>query len=210
MIMHKKRIYVDLDDVLCETAQRVMEIAQNLFSKTICFEHIHSFDLGVSFGLSAGEIRKLMRKIHDPEILLEIPPRPGAMTCLSEWVDLGYEIFVVTGRPPTTNRVTEQWLTDQKMPYQELLFVDKYGRFSSSEPPSGATTVALKELDKFGFSFAVEDSAEVAQYLSEQLNIPVMLLDRPWNRNDPFRTDIVVRCPNWIEAPMMVHSFLLG
>ena len=49
---------------------------------------------------------------------------------------------------------------------------------------------------KMRFQLAIEDSPEMAVFLSQRMGIPVLLFDRPWNRS----TDLdgsVQRCGNW-------------
>ena len=205
--MLERRIYVDLDDVLCETAQMAMEIARRLFARETLFEQIRSFDLGVSFDLSAGETRRLMDELNDPATLVALPARIEGIRCLHQWADMGCEFFVVTGRPPATRKATEQWLADNDIPCCEVLFVDKYGRYSSDDLGSGPAAVKLNELERFEFSLAIEDSAEMAHFLSEQLKIPVILLDRPWNSDHQFLPEMVHRCHTWEEATMAARTF---
>jgi hypothetical protein len=45
---------------------------------------------------------------------------------------------------------------------------------------------------------AAEDSLPMAQYLAESMNVPVTLIDRPWNRSDDWYGQIS-RYRNWEE-----------
>jgi hypothetical protein len=45
-------IYVDFDDVLCETARALVALLQSHFGRTVAFDDVISFDLAVSFGLN--------------------------------------------------------------------------------------------------------------------------------------------------------------
>ena len=124
MTTDNRRIYVDLDDVLCETAEAARDIARRRFGRSVDFSHIHSFDLGTSFGLSTVEADGLMGELNDPSVLADLAPRAGAPECLRAWSDAGYAVFVVTGRPPLVQPATKQWLAARRVPYDELLFTD--------------------------------------------------------------------------------------
>ena len=87
---------------------------------------------------------------------------------------------VVTGRPGVTEEVSRQWLQDQEIPHHSLIHVDKYAW--EEELMGTSSGVPLARLAGNGYRLAVEDSAEVAIHLTEILDAPVAVLDRPWNR----------------------------
>ena len=49
--MSSKTIYVDLDDVLCETARHFLLIIEREFNKRIAYDQLTDFDVGLSCGL---------------------------------------------------------------------------------------------------------------------------------------------------------------
>ncbi len=51
-----------------------------------------------------------------------------ARPALERWSRAGYEIHLLTGRPPTTENATRDWLATHAIPHVQLDFVDKYGR----------------------------------------------------------------------------------
>ncbi len=63
--------------------------------------------------------------------------------------------------------------------------------------------VPLVRLADNGYCLAVEDSAEVAIHLTEIIDAPVVVLDRPWNRrklDEHANTNgRIVRCESWTE-----------
>jgi len=195
------RIYVDMDDVLCRTARAFLEILKSAFGKTISFEDITSFDLGKSFNLSPEELEEFMRLGHQPDFLSAVHPIEGAVDSLHEFISLGYEIEVVTGRPVSTKPVTLEWLSEHDVPYHHLTFVDKYQLFKDAGRHPDVIT--LEDLTRRDFKFAVEDSGEMAVFISESMAIPVALLDRPWNRNiksaDPASNKFIERCLDWSQ-----------
>ena len=193
------RIYVDLDDVLCRTARGFLEVLEREFGKKVAYEEIASFDLGRSFGLGPHELKRFMRLAHQPEVLLKLAPVEGAIEALAAWKMAGYELTVVTGRPPATESVSQEWLDHNQVPHDALRFVDKYGRADSRYPGSFATP--LRELADAGFRLAVEDSLHTAEFLAGPLAIPVLLMERPWNRDKGVGpSDGIVRCRNWQEV----------
>lgn len=187
-------VYVDMDDVLCQTAQHFLTILERDFGKRFIFEQLTDFDVGQACELTVNEKQELYRIVHQGEELLNIPPIPGAVDVLHQWSAAGHEIAIVTGRPPDTYEPSVHWLNKHRVPHDSILIVDKYGRFA----PDGSRCISLEALRNHSFCWAVEDSPMMAMYLASQMKIPVALLDRPWNRGDTHH-ELVGRYKDWIE-----------
>ena len=173
-----RTIYVDMDDVLCHTARGCLAVIEREFGKQIPFEQLTTFDLGEACGLCSEEIAELFRIVHQPDELLKLEPMEEAVSVLNQWITAGYEIAIVTGRPPSTYEVSLEWLVRQKIPYHSIIVVDKYGRFATKN----TIGITLAELASYRFCWAVEDSPTMAEYLAKQMAVSVALLNRPWNR----------------------------
>ena len=200
------RIYVDLDDVVCQTAELLLSLLDAEFGRRVSLEEIVSFDLGVSFGLGQEELGRFMDRAHDPEVLLQYELRPGAVEGLETWRARGCEVWIVTGRPTGAVVGTRQWLERAGVPHDELLFVDKYrghGRPSGASGEVRATRV--EELAGMGFGLAVEDSAEMALRLRDEVGVRVLLMDRPWNREVVDTPGRLERCRDWDEVMARVQ-----
>lgn len=199
-------VYVDFDDVLCETARAIIRVVEREFGKTIAFEAIFSFNLAESFDLSPSELAHLMDLVHAPDVLMTMQPIEGALVALETWVARGVAVVVVSGRPPSTEPVCRQWLAEHAVPYRELVLVDKYAR---PHPPREDVRVrSLDELSAMPFDLAVEDAPRMIGFLAEHTAIPVAVLDRPWNRAlDAGIEQRVVRCLNW---PAVLARFPLA
>jgi len=192
--MTTKTIYVDMDDVLCETARALLAIAEREFGKTIPFDQLNTFEVGEACGLESHEIQELFRLAHHPEELLAMAPIPEAVQVLNEWSEAGHEIAIVTGRPPASYEASLEWLERHRLPFHDFTIVDKYGRFATEN----TIAITLAEFASRKFSFAVEDSPTMANFLAAEMSVPVALLDRPWNRLDGAHA-LVTRYNHWRE-----------
>lgn len=190
--MTLQTVYIDMDDVLCETAQHFLTILEREFGKKFFFEQLTDFDVGQACALTEGEREQLYRIVHDADELLSIAPIDGAVSVLRDWAEAGYEIAIVTGRPPDTYEPSIEWLRRYQVRHDSFLIVDKYGRFAAD----GTKSISLDALTERCFSWAVEDSPTMAIYLASQMKIPVALLDRPWNRKC-LKHDLVGRHNHW-------------
>lgn len=186
-----KTVYVDLDDVLCHAARHFLFIVERDFGKKIAFEQLTNFDVGHSCGLTAVERDELYRIVHRPDELLSMEPLTEAVEVLDSWASRGFEIAIVTGRPPESAEVSREWLAKHRIVHHSFLVVDKYSRFA----PDSERAISLDELAAQQFCWAVEDSLPMAQYLANCMRVPVALLDRPWNQC--VQESGIVRCPDW-------------
>lgn len=171
-------IYVDFDDVLADTTKSFLKILRREFDKSVNFEDIFSFDLKASFDLSESEYEHFFQRVHQPEVIMEFAPIDGAVGVLEEWIKLGYQIAIVTGRLTSAYEASLDWLSKYNVPYHSFMMVDKYSR----ENIDTKIAVSMEKFSKMKFSLAVEDSAKMALHLSQKMGIPVALIDRPWNR----------------------------
>jgi len=195
----ERRIYVDIDDVLCETIARLADLLEHMHDRRVDPGQVKHFDLGESFGLDSDQIESFMERAHADEIIESIAPTPGAADVLSRWQRAGHCITLVTGRPPKTNAASRRWLDTHEFSHESLHHLDKWNRPSWNL--TGLPGIQFDDLPDFGFEFAVEDSLDTAVRLIEELEIPVALMDRPWNRavhaiSRKTRASLV-RCADW-------------
>ncbi len=171
-------IYVDIDDVISETTRALVSILAKEFNKIVAFEDIYTFNLKESFELSDEQYEKFFQRVHEPDVILSFPPITKAIATLKRWQDKGHKIAIVTGRLPDAFESSLTWLNHHQVPYDSFMMVDKYSR-----PGVKASSMAcsLEEFSSMKFSFAIEDSADMALYLSQTMDIPVALMSRPWN-----------------------------
>ena len=118
----------------------------------------------------------------------------GAVEALTNWSNKGYDIAIVTGRLTNTYDSSLEWLSKHQVPYDSFTIVDKYQR-PDMDP---RIAISKEQLSAMEFSLAVEDSAEMAVYLSNDMNTQVALLDRPWNRGTRFNGN-VNRYTAWVD-----------
>ncbi|MSP39819.1 MAG: bifunctional metallophosphatase/5'-nucleotidase [Deltaproteobacteria bacterium] len=172
-------IYVDLDDVLCETARRFLVIVEREFGKRISYEQLTDFDIGTACDLRSEERDSLYRIVHEPDELMQMAPIDAAIAALTQWANAGFKIAIVTGRPPASYEPSLAWLAQHRVAYDSFTMVNKYGRFATDN----TVAISLDELAARDYCWAVEDSLPMAQYLAGRMNLRVALIDCPWNRS---------------------------
>lgn len=197
------RIYIDFDDVLCDTATRLLEVGGELFGKKVHYRDVRDFNLQVTFSLSDDESLELMAATHTPEFLLGLKEIPGAIDVVRGWLTAGHEVVIVTGRPVSTAASSRRWLAERGLHEVGLMHVDKYGRFHYWPLPEGENRAfTAKELQQQHFDWAIEDSPTGLDLLRE-MPMRVIIFDRPWNVNYKPSANMT-RCDLWSKIGEMV------
>jgi len=198
-----KKIYVDFDDVLCETARTLLKIAATEFGKKVDYEALTAFDPAKVLHIDADQVETLLEIAHTPSQLMSNELTHHAPAALSELNRKGYEIHIVTGRPPQTQRASCEWLVRYQIPFHDVHFVNKYAR--DTKDYDHPQVVSMNQIAQMNFTLAIEDSAEMAVHLADQMGIPVYLMDRPWNRWLT-RNGNIFRCKNWMDILAKVNG----
>ncbi len=203
MMAAPKRVYVDLDDVICETGPDLLALLEKHFGRRVELEDVTTWDLGVSLGLDQQDLRQFMHYAHEPHVLQQHRPKPGALEQLARWSNVGVEVWIVTGRPTQTYSATRDWLAARNVAHTRLVFADKYGNYGGlQEMTDGVEAMPMEQIAGLRFDIAVEDSAAVAAVLHDELEIPVALIDQPWNRQME-STPRLRRCQSWEDVDLM-------
>lgn len=195
-----KPVYVDFDDVLCETAAGLTRLLAREFGKTVDVEDIHEFNLEMSFGLTATECAYLMEVAHRPDILAALPAIAGAVETIRRWADDGIPTVVVTGRPASAYTASRDWLARHQVPVADLLFLDKYQRHDACAA-GDVHVLSPEDLRHRDFLAAVEDSPAAIALLAADPDHHILVFDQPWNRDvTPESVDAagrLERCRSW-------------
>ena len=191
------KIYIDFDDVICETAKHFIKLAKTLFGIELPYQEVQYFNLQKAFNLNDAQYDELMRTGHTPENLLAYEETPYVSDVINHWINEGHDISIITGRPFETYEPSRRWLDDHGLERAPLFTVDKYGRERADQAWSYGLT--LEEFYKMTFDFAIEDSPAAFEHVLHFKDCIVAVYDRPWNRQCVFPDNHFVRCHNWLE-----------
>lgn len=189
------KIYVDFDDVICETAKYFTKIAKELFGIDLPYSQVQFFNLQKTFDLDDEQYKKLMREGHTSENLLAYEETPMASEVINKWINEGHEVYVITGRPFDSYEPSRQWLDEHNLDRIPLYCVDKYGRENFSMDYS--FSMKLEELYNMTFDFAVEDSPAAFEHVLHFDDCKVAVFDRPWNESAELPNNDFKRCNDW-------------
>ena len=197
------RIYIDFDDVLCETARHLSVLARELFSSQVPYEAIRVFDLKEAFTLSDAEIDHLMDHAHRTEFLTHLAPAPGGLEAIRALEACGHSLAIVTGRPATSHDGSCGWLRKHGLAHLDMIYFDKYGRAPANPPPGTPKTLSRDEFERLHFDVAIDDSPTALDLLAHRQNCTVIVYDRPWNQRY-LAAPAMRRCGSWQEIGHLI------
>lgn len=178
------KIYVDMDDVLTETARELSRLAAEFFDVHVPYEEISAFDLKQSFHLTDEQYLRLMRGAHWKGVLEGLPETPGAREGVARLMAQGHEVIIVTGRPLQTADVSQGWLRQHGFPEIPFFCLDKYGRWAAAND-SDPRLLTREAFDRTHFDLFIDDSPLALDLLKERTACQILVFDRPWNRAYP-------------------------
>lgn len=194
------KIYVDIDDVLCETAASLCDMAEREFGRRVAYRNVREFDLQKVFGLSDPEMDRFRDLSHETEFLSSFPVTPGAVDGLRALVSAGHSVDLVTGRPASSHIGTERWLCSAGIDGLIVTYVDKYGRSHVyGINPGDPRTIGMDELEAREYDVAIDDSPVVLDKLAAWRKTCVLVYDRPWNAAFGLACNMR-RIGSWAEA----------
>ena len=129
--------------------------------------------------------------------------RQAAKEFVKNWLDKGYDVSVITGRPYSAMEPSREWLNRHNLVRVPIYFLNKYGDrwYAQQQSPC---CLELEDYYKMPFDYAVEDSPRAFRFFSHLPNLKVLVFDRPWNRETPFPTPNYRRVPTWPEIQTLV------
>lgn len=193
------KIGIDIDNVIADSYPRYINAFNEKFGTAVKYEEVYDFYylenyVGVDKAATSHFIETVL---HSEKFQLAIPPYEEPKTIIQKWAESGHLIHYITARPIAIKDITLHWLKNHgfwvKGAKLHLLDVD--------QEPSHANF--KKEIvDKWKVDIFVEDTKGIA----ETLNIPVLLLDRPWNQGKLPKN--VKRVKDWKEIDYFVANSL--
>lgn len=106
-----------------------------------------------------------------------------AQSILEKWQH-SYELIFISARDRSLSEITHKWFLDQQVPFHHIELVGSHDKIAVAK---------AQAVDVF-----FEDKHDNAVMLAEELNIPVLLFDTPYNRKSVPTN--VIRIHNWSEA----------
>ncbi|TWI57782.1 hypothetical protein [Halalkalibacter nanhaiisediminis] len=185
----KKRMGLDIDGTVTAPDTFVPYLNKH-FNKTLTLDDIVEYDLTSILNITEQQFWEWMGE-HEGIIYEQAELAPDAEETLLQWTK-HHELIYITARREHLASITQNWFTNRSLPFDHIELVGKHDKLDA---------VREHKLDIF-----FEDKHDNAVAIAEEFNIPVILMDTPYNRLPA--PDNVIRAKNWVEAKTWVDNWL--
>lgn len=188
--MSNYRFGIDIDGtVTCPTS--LLPHINKAFECNLVLDDIKEYDLTKAFPVTTEDFYKWFKQA-EPEIYASSPIQVDAHAILTEWKKQ-HELYFISARGHNVRDVTLQWFIEQNLEYDHIELIGTHDKIQ---------TARNFEIDVF-----FEDKHDNAVGIAEELNIPVLLFNTPYNQQPV--PNGVIRVNNWLEADSWIqHTFL--
>ncbi|PSL42302.1 hypothetical protein B0H94_1161 [Salsuginibacillus halophilus] len=179
----------DIDGTVTDPATFVPYLNDH-FNRSIRLEDITEYDLTNVLNITQEDFWNWMQQ-HEHHIYQQADLAVGVDKALESWQQHG-RLTYVSARGEHLLSTTKQWLETNNLPYHHIELIGKHDK--------------LESIQNHNIDIFFEDKHDNACDIAEACNIPVVLLDTPYNRKPA--PEQVVRANNWNEAKAWVDAWL--
>ncbi|AYC29590.1 hypothetical protein [Paenisporosarcina cavernae] len=184
------RFGIDIDGtVTCPTS--LLPHINEAFSCNLVLDDIKEYDLTAAFPVDRNAFYKWFKEA-EPKIYETSPIQQHAKQVLDKWKKQ-HEVYFISARGENVWDVTVDWFKKEEVLYDHLILTGSHDKISAAKE---------HKIELF-----LEDKHDNAVTLHEELNIPVLLFNTPYNQ-EPI-PDGVHRVNNWKEAEHWVDRFII-
>ncbi|MDP4163175.1 MAG: hypothetical protein Q8906_06820 [Bacillota bacterium] len=184
-----KRFGIDIDGtVTCPSS--IIPYINKAFNMKLTLEDINQYDLNPFVNVSENEFANWFIE-NEPIIYAGSPLAIGAGPILKKWKK-DHELFFISARGPHLLEITKQWFLKCGLGYDHIELIGTHDKVETAK--------------KFAVDVFFEDKHDNAVMIHEELGIPVILFDTPYNQ-EPI-PEGVIRINNWIEANEWIQNWL--
>ena len=179
--MTNVRFGIDIDGtVTCPTS--LLPHINEAFQCNLKLDDIKEYDLTKAFPVDRTEFYHWFKKT-EPIIYASSPIQKDAHAVLSAWKEK-YELYFISARGENVRDVTLEWFKRQELLYDHIELIGTHNKIETAR--------------KHQVHVFFEDKHDNAVEIHEELNIPVLLFNTPYNQMSIPKG--VIRVNNWLEA----------
>ena len=170
---------IDFDDTLLDTRRVFLAILNRAFGTQHTYASAQQYYLDSTFGCTSADLERIFSENFDE--LHNLDPLPGAADMLLRAHAQGHRLTLITARPPIHMPPLHEWVARHHLPMDTII----------SAPKSGEKALRAAEL---GIDLFIDDNPRHALAIADK-QIPVLLLDRPYNQT--CAGPRITRVPDW-------------
>ena len=168
----------DIDGVIADFTPPLLAAVKKNYGSELKREDIYCFDLEVVLGIPHCEEEALIVDVLNQDLPLNI----GAKEALEQLSCQGHSIYLLTCRYGHLRNVTESWLKQKGIPYNQLHLLNEGEKYLAKVDP---------------LDVIVEDSLQEALAWANKVKT-ILIYDQPWNQTLNVK-NLIKRIYNWKE-----------
>ena len=185
--MRQFRFGIDIDGtVTCPTS--LLPHINQAYGLNLVLGDIKEYDLTKAFKVDEKEFYNWYQTVEN-DIYDTSPPQEFAKEILESW-HAQYELFYISARGEHVYDTTYNWFKREVIPYDHIELIGSHYKIEAAK--------------KHRVHAFFEDKHDNAVDIHEELDIPVILFDTPYNQK-PI-PDGVIRVQNWQEASQWIKK----
>jgi len=188
--MSSYRFGIDIDGtVTCPTS--LLPHINKAFSCNLVLDDIKEYDLTKAFPVSHDEFFEWFRNT-EAEIYATSPIQAHAKDVLSKWKK-EHELYFISARGQNVQDVTLNWFLEQELLYDHIELIGSHDK--------------IKTAKNYNIDVFFEDKHDNAVGITEELGIPVLLFNTPYNQQSVPKG--VIRVNTWLDADAWIQANFL-
>ncbi|GKV68071.1 putative nucleotidase YqfW [Sporosarcina sp. NCCP-2716] len=186
--MKKYRFGIDIDGTVTTPSSLLPHINRK-FGCNLVLDDIREYDLTAAFDVDPDVFHDWYKET-EAEICLGSSVQKYAKLILEDWQRKQAELYYISARGPEVLDATLEWFRREQIPYDHVELIGSHRKIETAR--------------RFGTDVFFEDKHDNAVDLHEELGIPVILFDTPYNRD--VVPDGVIRVHTWKEADEWIQQ----
>lgn len=179
----KPRFGIDIDGTVTCPATLIPHINKQ-YNVNITLDDVVEYDFLSAFPHPVDRTQfDAWFKENEPSMYAVSELAADAKNILSAWQNR-YELYYISARGENVFDITTKWFQEQCVPYDHIELIGSHDKIAAAR---------LHEVDAF-----FEDKHDNAVMIAEELNIPVILFNTPYNQLAV--PSNVIRVNSWLEA----------
>ncbi|QQE75598.1 hypothetical protein KDJ56_06435 [Brevibacillus composti] len=185
------RIGIDIDGTVTEPSS-IVPMMNESFGKHLRYEDCFAYDLAKVYNITEEAFQDWLSK-HGERLYNEAPVHGTADSVLRGWYP-HHRLIYISAREARHRDVTLNWFSRYHIPFHEVDLIGSHDKLAAAK--------------KWQVDLFLEDRLENALQLSEELQIPILLFDTPYNQGS--LPALIHRVHSWEQVEELVRTFAMN
>src|SRR3989338_2707948 len=191
------KIALDFDEVVAHLLEPLLKDYNKKTGKVHKIDEFESYDWWITWGITKEEAIQLIDDFHENQKIESIEPIEKAVESITNLIDNGDKLYIITARPAKFNKKTGDWI-------KYHLKTDKIEIIHAGDFHKGQGANKAQICKELGIKIILEDSGETALECAKE-GIQVILFDKPWNKNYNYKN--ITRVNDWSKAINLLKNY---